>query len=437
MLKKENLTLNSYNEQFKDISNKANALKEKIEKEINEIDNLYDKVNNEMKNSFKKKHEKLIKEENELRDKLQNEVTKMKEQLENFLSESNTIIKNNELINKGMKQFENDGDDGEKNVIRILSYLSKINKINKKMVIFNQKLMKNLKISYEEEKSNIKYEEYYFSGIQTPKEIEFKDINCNSFKIFWKKDNINIKDIDNNKIKYKVEIKKENSDEKFIQKYEGTETNFLVNNLNMNTNYEIRICCVYNNLIGPWTEIQKIKTKDIDNLEESIILNNEIDNINLIKGWINPNRDLNFKLLFRMSRDGSNCSDFHRLCDNKGETLIIIKTNKNYRFGAYTPLNWVSPSSGEVNDPKDQLTFLFSLDKKQKFTKIPGKDPKTARSQKDFGPLLGYATDLGINADMKSGWSNSCTFLRNHELTNGESSFIVNEMEIFQVFNSN
>ena len=68
MLRKENLTLNSYNEQFKDISNKANALKEKIEKEIREIDNLYEKVNDEMKNSFTKKHEKLIGEENNLRD---------------------------------------------------------------------------------------------------------------------------------------------------------------------------------------------------------------------------------------------------------------------------------------------------------------------------------------------------------------------------------
>jgi hypothetical protein len=388
-----------------------------------------------MKISFKKKHEKLIKEENELKEKLQNEVTKVKEQLENFLSESNTIIKNNEKINKGMKQFENDAD---KNMIRTLSYISKINKINKKMTTFNQKLMKNLKISFEEDKSDIKYEEYYFSGIRIPKEIEFTDINRNSFKIFWKKDNINIKDIDNNKIKYKVEIRKENSDEKFIQKYEGSENNCLVDNLNANTNYEIRICCFYNNIIGPWSEIHKIKTMFY--LNESIILKDDIENINLIKGWVDPNRDLDFKLLFRMSRDGSNCSDFHRLCDNKGETLIIIKTDKNYKFGAYTPLNWVTPSSGEVNDPKDELTFLFSLDKKQKFTKIPGKYPTTARSQKDYGPLLGNGTDLGIYPDMKKGWSTNNSgnnFLRNRELTNGEHDFVINEMEIFQVFNTN
>ena len=197
-------------------------MKEKIEKEISEIDSLYDKVTNELKNSFKKKHEELIKEENDLSEKLQNEVTKVKEQLENFLSESNTIIKYNEKINKGMKQFEN--DNGEKNMIKILSYISKINKINKKMNSFNQKLMKNLKISFEEEKKSIKYEEYYFSGIQIPKEIEIKDINNNSFKIFWKKDNIKIKDIDINEIKYKVEIRRENSDEKFKSYMAGFES---------------------------------------------------------------------------------------------------------------------------------------------------------------------------------------------------------------------
>ena len=125
---------------------------------------------------------------------------------------------------------------------------------------------------------------------------------------------------------------------------------------------------------------------------------------------------------------------FSSTLDNKGETLIIIKTDKNYKFGAYTPLNWVTPSSGEVNDPKDELTFLFSLDKKQKFTKIPGKNPTTARSNKDYGPLFGYGTDLCMNQNMKNGWSKNETFLTNLELTNGENRFIINEMEIFQVF---
>ena len=430
LLRKENITLESYNNKFNEIEKKANLLKEKLEKELIEIDKLYNKVNSELKISFEKKHEKLLKEENDLREKLQNEVTKIKEQLENNLSESNTIIKHNERINKGIKQFQN---EERKNMIKILSYISKINKINKNMLLFGQKLIKNMKISFQEEKTDIKYEEYYFNGIQIPKEMEFKEINSNSFKVSWKKDNINIIDIDNNKIKYKVEIRKENCDDKFIQVYEGSDNSCLINNLNEETDYEIRVCCFYDNLIGNWTEIQKVKTGVLNKLKESIILKNQEDKIKTICEWINPNKKLDFNLLFRMSRDGSNCSDFHRCCDNKGETLLLFKTDQNYIFGAYTLLNWTTPNSGEINDPNDNLTFLFSLNKMKKYTKIPGKNPNTARSQKNYGPLLGDGTDLGINPNMNTGWSNCGTFLTNRELTNGDSSFNLSEMEIFQV----
>ena len=138
-----------------------------------------------------------------------------------------------------------------------------------------------------------------------------------------------------------------------------------------------------------------------------------------------------------MSKDGYNCEDFHRCCDNKGETLLLFETDKNYKFGAYTPLNWVTPAKGEVNDPNDNKTFLFSLNQMKKFTKIQGKSPSTARSQKEFGPLLGGGTDLGINKDMRTGWCGNNTFLTNLDLTNGEYNFNVKEIEIFQILNNN
>ena len=62
-------------------------------------------------------------------------------------------------------------------------------------------LMRSLNISFDEDKTLIKYEEYYFNGIQIPKNIEFKNINNNSVEVYWNIDNINIENIDNNKIK--------------------------------------------------------------------------------------------------------------------------------------------------------------------------------------------------------------------------------------------
>ena len=69
----------------------------------------------------------------------------------------------------------------------------------------------------------------------------------------------------------------------------------------------------------------------------------------------------------------------------------------------------------------------------EKYTKIPGKGTNTARSQKEYGPLLGDGTDLGIYDKMNKGWSHNNTFLTKGELTNGDSSFNVTEMEIFKV----
>ena len=183
-------------------------------------------------------------------------------------------------------------------------------------------------------------------------------------------------------------------------------------------------------------EKEKEKLSYLQN--NSTIIKNDPEKEKAIRNWINPNKEiLEFKLLFKMSKDGYNCEDFHRCCDNKGETLLLFETDKNYKFGAYTPLNWVTPASGEVNDPNDNKTFLFSLNQMKKFTKIQGKDPNTARSQKEYGPLLGGGTDLGINKDMRTGWCGNNTFLTNYDLTNGEGSFKVKEIEIFQILNNN
>jgi hypothetical protein len=38
-------------------------------------------------------------------------------------------------------------------------------------------------------------------------------------------------------------------------------------------------------------------------------------------------------LLYRASRDGYNAVNFHAKCDNRGKTVTIIKTKKNYVFG--------------------------------------------------------------------------------------------------------
>ena len=207
---KENIIIEDSKKDFNILVEKTNNLKEKIEKEINEIDNI---VNEKVNNSFIKKSWAITKRIKWFERKI-SKVTKVKEQLENFLSETNRLIKISERINKGIKSLEKE----EKNKIRFLSHFSKINKNKKEMNGLFKILMRNLKISFEEnEKVLIIYENYYFNGIQIPKEFEFQDIETKNFKIFWKIDNINILNIDINNIKFIVEIRKENKNKKFVK----------------------------------------------------------------------------------------------------------------------------------------------------------------------------------------------------------------------------
>ena len=83
-VKKDNFIIESSKDEFILLLEKTMSLNNSIEKEINEINILYDKTNEEITKSFERRHENLIKKENELKEELQNRVTQIKEKLENF-----------------------------------------------------------------------------------------------------------------------------------------------------------------------------------------------------------------------------------------------------------------------------------------------------------------------------------------------------------------
>ena len=305
-----------------------------------EIDKTYENIDNQVTKSYKIKIEKLIKEENDLKEKLKTEVTKVKEKFENYLSQINNISKICEKIKKGMKIMEN---EEEKNMIKTLSYVSKINKSKKEMDKLTKELMKNIKISFIEEESKIKYEEYYFNGIPIPKNIEIKDICTNSFKVFWKLEAINLLNIDKNKIKYNIEIRKENENEKFKKIYEDNNNNYLINNnLEKNTNYEIRICAIYNEARSNWSEIKKVKTKKLN--VDSLILKEEEKRDEYLEKLYEWSGYKNMELLYRGTRDGSGVNIFHNKCDNQGPTICLCKNEKGNIFGGYASISWTSAS---------------------------------------------------------------------------------------------
>ena len=81
-------------------------------------------------------------------------------------------------------------------MIKKLNYISNINKNQKQMKILIQQPIKNLKILYNENERQIKYEEYYFNGFPIPKNIKITNKNTNSFKLLWEIDNLSILNTD-------------------------------------------------------------------------------------------------------------------------------------------------------------------------------------------------------------------------------------------------
>ena len=433
-MKKVNISIESASKEYIDFSQKIIDLKNKIENEINTINELYEKTINDLTKSFQIKHENLLKEENEIKEKLQNEVTKVKEKLELYWSKSNEQIKMSERIKQGLNKLKNE----DKNINKTLSYISKINKNQKESLHLLQEPIKNIKFSYQEENSNLKYDEYYFNGISIPKNIEIKDISFKSLNLSWKIDNIG--NIDNNKIKYKVEIKKEK--QQFIQIYEGNNLNCLIDNLDPDTEYELRICSIYNDIPRAWSEVQKTKTLDID--FDSIILKDEKRKKEFYLKILEWTGYKKMELIYRGSRDSMTSNNFHNKCDNKGPTITLYKNEKSI-FGGFSPISW----STDGNWHASQDCFIFSLVNiyNSEPIKFPVKnmDQYSVLHGSGYGPIFGGGCDIGVNySDFLNNYSYSSfpssyqdTYGKGYSIFSGDindNKFKLKEVEVFKIF---
>ena len=121
------------------------------------------------------------------------------------------------------------------------------------------------------------------------------------------------------------------------------------------------------------------------------------DEIKMICNWINPNKNIKAKLLYRVSRDGDGPNIFHKYCDNKGPTIIFAKIKNGYRFGGYSGISWTC--EGRCFNDKD--SFLFSLNNKLKIMNNNTKE--TVYHGKENGP--DFAID-GQN-ELVFNWNNN------------------------------
>ena len=140
-------------------------------------------------------------------------------------------------------------------------------------------------------------------------------------------------------------------------------------------------------------EINKLN-KQIDEIKEDLKIfnkekyNNEIDNFDYYKTFINEELEKNFskkiaeyKVLFRATRDGFTAKNFHNKCDGYNSTLTLILTNTKELLGGYAKYSW--NQNNEYKKGKEG--FMFSINNNI-ITKIKRNN---IYCQKDSGPIFG------------------------------------------------
>ena len=73
--------------------------------------------------------------------------------------------------------------------------------------------------------------------------------------------------------------------------------------------------------------------------------------------------------LYQATIDGGDLTNFHRCCDNIPNTLVLIKSAGNRRFGGFTTAKWSSQTNAEYKEAPGSFLF-FQINKKYTRIKI-------------------------------------------------------------------
>lgn len=201
--------------------------------------------------------------------------------------------------------------------------------------------------------------------------------------------------------------------------------------------------------------IAQLEGKNLsDSLPSSIIIKKE-RHMTAVMSWLPTSATCS--LLFRATADGKTPTDFHRCCDNKGPTLVVIQSGE-YICGGYTSKSWTSPGENEhslLTSPSaaicthiaDSQSFLFTLvnPSGNEEVKIAPRAGASAGilCKDDWGPCFGDKSyyDLLVWAGITStvgllqlGYGFTCPENANCEnYFTGNLPFEITELEVFQV----
>ena len=334
------------------------------------------------------------------------------------------------------------------------SFEIKSNEKNEKNFSFNISLSEKLIFFDIEEKGQFPKEDYniylsleelnkinkYFLQFETLKEV------FDSLKILLQKGNISIIK-EEKKMKIKV-INPGNNKEFFIniplkEKDLKSEINSIipyiislnekVNNLEKKLNEIYIYKKDLEELIKEKKEKEKDKEKDKDKEErenqiyKSSILNK--NEISLFLSWL-ENKPKKIELLLDSKIDGGLTQTFYEKCSGKSPTVVLVKTTKGHRFGAYSTIPWKNQKGQYSSSNKN---FIFSIDKNKKYKIV-----KTLNAVQSSDGYFGffdfylYNNCTSVNTNFVNS-EKSYNTTEKYEINFGEQNFIVSSYEVYQI----
>ena len=137
-------------------------------------------------------------------------------------------------------------------------------------------------------------------------------------------------------------------------------------------------------------------------------------------------KKLNFNLLFKKTKNGNSVEDFHKFCDEKGKTVIIIETIEGIKFGAFMNESWNSQEEWK----KNYKDFVFQLNLNKKFHTSEGHTMFCHANLIIIGDGNG---EISFENTLIAGTCNDDNFNTEGILNFGKKYFITKEIEVYQV----
>ena len=132
------------------------------------------------------------------------------------------------------------------------------------------------------------------------------------------------------------------------------------------------------------------------------------------------NKDIKrIKKLYQAAVCWGDPNNFHTKCYNIPNSLTVIKTENNRRFGRFTSSTWETNNTGEFK--KDKKAFIFSLDNKKIYDV---KDYNhSIYNYKKYWPCFGIGYDFSIGGNIIK--ENKLPIFQSSYYYNGEENCLI------------